>query len=466
MNFKKLFLFVFIFLFTTLLVTSQANASVPVSGWAWSSNIGWISFNSTNPTAGGGGSHSVTVSTTTASPNIGVFGGYAWSSNVGWLSFNNGNTAHPNATLDLNTGAVNGWARFCSGTINKDCVSADRTDGWEGWVELSGTNHTSPNGGGVKFGTTTASGGAASGYAWGSDVVGWVDFTGVFCPGCVAGTTTPQTTPTVNIYANNTSDFIEILSGSNVAISWNSTNASSCNITRTGSALTWATGTSSSQSSGFLTATTTFTATCIGTSGGEATDSVVVSVVPNINQPQVAECGTATGVYQSSATNFTGTFCSTTGSNPIPSNPTFPTIGSPTVWVCSGNGLTSSGECRASIGNIPGGNSGMWVDNDPSKTTTRIRVGRRALVNWELPTISGEYDSCDMAVTPNSSDWGAWDNKDMIGTDYSHNDATSTPIINTRGSYELSITCRKGNNNTAMIGPVRIIVTDPTIIEI
>ena len=62
---------------------SQTGGS-PVSylkGYGWSSNIGWISFSSTNES----------TATTTYGVNVasdGALSGYAWSDNIGWISFN------------------------------------------------------------------------------------------------------------------------------------------------------------------------------------------------------------------------------------------------------------------------------------------------------------------------------------------------------------------------------------------
>ena len=91
-------------------------------GWAWSSNIGWVSFNSDNAGAGGG-SYEVDVD------DAGNLRGYAWSSNIGWISFDRNETANPPsvgtpdigsgsgpiAKFDKNTGAVTGWARALAG---------------------------------------------------------------------------------------------------------------------------------------------------------------------------------------------------------------------------------------------------------------------------------------------------------------------------------------------------------------
>ncbi len=158
-------------------------------GWAWSSTIGWINLND------------VAVNQTT-----GDLTGYAWSSNIGWIKFGglsnfpSGGAPAEQANLNLDTGEIKGWARACAGTVGgetsttgADCSSmTSRTDGWDGWIELAGTYHTSlaksNDGGmfkswiakaqnairydGLKMDLNT---GYITGMAWGSNVVGWVN---------------------------------------------------------------------------------------------------------------------------------------------------------------------------------------------------------------------------------------------------------------------------------------------------
>ncbi len=130
-----------------------------ITGFAWSSTIGWIQFDT-------GVASPVTVTTAT-----GNWGGYAWSSNIGWVSFNAADTAYcgAQANVNISTGAVTGWGRALS-------AAGHEAEGWNGCLELSGTNHASPDAsgnGGVTMDTAT---GAFTGYAWGGEVVGWVQF--------------------------------------------------------------------------------------------------------------------------------------------------------------------------------------------------------------------------------------------------------------------------------------------------
>ena len=198
----------------------------PLTGWAWSSNVGWISFSSTDSGTGDGGvigtyspkAYGVYVSTTTSGGvTTGTFSGYAWSPNVGWISFNASDLdsspvclpggSNNAATANLTTGSVTGYARVLSGVGNSI---------WDGCIELSGNNHASPdlgnitiNGGqylkgGVTFQMHTVSTGVTQGlfggFGWDSGVLGWINFasglsgsTGVTCPGC--GTQPVNTVP-------------------------------------------------------------------------------------------------------------------------------------------------------------------------------------------------------------------------------------------------------------------------------
>ncbi|MCX5784001.1 MAG: PKD domain-containing protein [Elusimicrobia bacterium] len=171
--------FVFIFVFFPF-KEAMAGTSQNVSGWAWSENIGWISFNGTNCDSDCNGGL-CTSNGSAGCPagqynDYGVnidatkdFSGYAWSENIGWIKFNPTGPyprVSPNysAKLDV-TNKVTGWARACAGTENGDCTGATRSDGWDGWILLDGTEID-----------TVPSPQEFRKWAWGSDVVGWISF--------------------------------------------------------------------------------------------------------------------------------------------------------------------------------------------------------------------------------------------------------------------------------------------------
>lgn len=181
----------------------EASATDNLSGYAWSENIGWISFNCTDTGTCATSPYGVTVSAT------GALSGYAWSENIGWVSFNAGDVSGcPSGTcapsFDKISGNVTGWAKALSAG-----------GGWDGFISLSGINY------GV-----SVSGCAWGGWAWGSDVVGWVSFGGAN-GGTVTGTgnACKGNPPTLTFGANPTS----VYAGATSTLTWTVTGtADSC----------------------------------------------------------------------------------------------------------------------------------------------------------------------------------------------------------------------------------------------
>lgn len=132
-----------------------------VRGWAWSSTIGWISFNCADQGVCGSSNYAVRMNRDT-----GVFSGYGWSSNIGWVDFAPGG-AYPAAPVygvraDLASGTITGWARALA-----------YGDGWDGWIKI--TDAKIGQGGVIKN-----SAGTEGGWAWGGNVVGWLNFSNPF----------------------------------------------------------------------------------------------------------------------------------------------------------------------------------------------------------------------------------------------------------------------------------------------
>jgi hypothetical protein len=166
-------------LFVALVIYSyfslnRTNAQTTVSyfsGYAWggNNNVGWIDFSG------------VTLNQTT-----GALAGSAWSSTLGWLSFDRAVTGTP-PTEEAGAGLVAkksgssivGWGRFInackynlwdgtkcigSGAGDANGVNPPDTDGqyWDGWVKMHNV--------------TITTGGLVTGYAWGANNVGWIQF--------------------------------------------------------------------------------------------------------------------------------------------------------------------------------------------------------------------------------------------------------------------------------------------------
>lgn len=136
-----------------------------LSGWAWSSNIGWISFNSNN--TGSAIPYSVTID-----PETKVLSGYAWSSSLGWLRFGSGLDGPieggDNWPAKIDGDKLTGWARFCSVYVD-GCsgetkpINGSELGSWDGWLKMENVTYNRDLG---RF----------EGFSWGSLNVGWVNF--------------------------------------------------------------------------------------------------------------------------------------------------------------------------------------------------------------------------------------------------------------------------------------------------
>ena len=176
-----------------------------VSGFAWSPNMGWISFNSSDCDLNGDGKfgdvgapagcpplsvtfHDYGVNVET---NTGQFKGYAWSNNLGWIYFGPdanlsgfGNVTEASAPgdpknwakYDFKTEQVNGWAKALSLGDN-------------GWIKMTGT-WTS----GVKINPLTTE---FTGFAWNGNSdgssIGWISFNCKDMPKTCSGGSNPGT---------------------------------------------------------------------------------------------------------------------------------------------------------------------------------------------------------------------------------------------------------------------------------
>lgn len=338
-------------------VNAQTTAR-DLSGWAWSSNIGWVSFNSQN-TGAGGGSYKVQLEAD------GDLVGYAWSSNIGWIKFGNLTSIPQDGTnarvlSGTNVRNVVGWVRACGGTVNADCNSATRTDGWDGWINLADEEFHSTGiadgSGGVTYvvthdtesNTDTAT---LEGYAWGGDVVGWLKFsptTGVdtvVTPDgnsdtltfTVAGVTTSSETPRSAVIASNSN-------GEAVAsISWSSTGgyySCSAGLSTSGSTVTGWSGSKSSSGTGSATFTGVLNGgqrdlllTCLDSMDVATTRTVQVTVSP-YSAPTLSCVQPNHALQCSDTTNATFIYTSTT-ENPIPSGTPPQTI----MSSCPGSGI-------------------------------------------------------------------------------------------------------------------------------
>ncbi len=247
-------------------------ATANVTGWAWSSTVGWISLNCLT-----GSSTAASVCSSTVDygvnidPSSGNFSGHAWSSAIGWISFQSADvTAQcgPVARLDATTRKVTGWARMISGTV---------ASGADGCISMSGFG---PDYG--VFYNPAATPNNILGDAWGSTVIGWIRFYGIL-----------SSAPSVDLKINggdypSTAPLMMPSSGGAASLSWTSNNVSACTATASSGITDWS-GSKSPTGATFgvtvpANGTTspivrTYTISCTPIGGGTAvTDTVYVNV--------------------------------------------------------------------------------------------------------------------------------------------------------------------------------------------
>jgi len=158
-------------------LASYNSSSGELEGWAWSENIGWLSWNCATDSTCNPATEDYKVSI-----SEGNLSGWAWSDNLGWLSFDRNVTGDPPgapyqsdgaiARYDSGTRRFSGWARF---------TEAPEGD-WDGWVKLrcdgdecdGWTDENSSTGG-----LFVRDDNYLDGWIWGSDVVGWIGMMGV-----------------------------------------------------------------------------------------------------------------------------------------------------------------------------------------------------------------------------------------------------------------------------------------------
>lgn len=252
-----------IFLFALLpLSFLQAAESDRLKGFAWSPNIGWVSFNCSNTDYCSTVDYGVTIS----SDNT-TLSGYAWAPNIGWINF-------AGATFNSATGDISGTVSALAGIAE--------SDGWDGQIVL---RDNAP----IAYGVDVETDSEAAGYGWGGTVVGWLSFN---CENQSTCGVVDYQVLVEPFFFNFTasqglSEADKVPHNGSVTLSWTTVGASSC--TASGApASGWASppgkpaGEPSSASESILnmTADTTFTLTCQDSVGRTIARSLDIFVNP------------------------------------------------------------------------------------------------------------------------------------------------------------------------------------------
>lgn len=452
---------------------AQAGTGENLSGFAWSENIGWISFNSLDCDTDGDGftdvgpcggddtttiahDYGVNVDTSTkVAGGFGVFSGFAWSENIGWLSFNQSDITGicPDdatgagatvARVDWPTGKVSGWARAISGST---------TSGWDGCIKLSKDLLDGGPDYGVAIDINTVN---FSGHAWGSDVVGWIDFAptvdGEIIPNSVR-IGLPISSDAVTVTATvNGAPSASVVSGGLFTLRMNSANATSCMVVRSSVSDPLADDADASGASGLSVnytgawagpTTVTWTYTCTGP-GGTATDAATLQIGgptvsgPAVNiyaDPETITLGESSDIIwaSSGATSCTVTDGSTTISTALSgSQSVFPP--STTIYSidCDDGSVSVSDNVTVTV-------------TAPTPSVTIYPIGQTAIA-WTTENFTG-IPSCSSKDAPVSTSWMT---SDPTSGDYG-TQSISQPMENT--TY--TIICKNGleeaNGSTTII---------------
>lgn len=460
---------------------TSLNVAIPTGGklygWAWSSNIGWIGFNcgqgaptpspGVTPTGLPGGcsvsSYGVTIDPDGSEVN-GNMTGYAWSSEVGWLSFNKSDTASCGsqpAYVDLTTGKVVGWAKFILANTVTD-------DGWDGCLQLSDNtasaalHRDSPNVNGLHGVTLnlTTTPPKFNGFAWGGEVVGWVNFDvttpipgyppppggsngstpPVNCPGCGGGGSAPSLTcvngPAVKI--NSALSTGEV----NVTVPAGVLQASGPSPYQ----FRWASGANLSSPSW---------SSWMNASPGDATANPILSKI-NISYPSNGSQGPVSYILQWQVKR-TGDSDASVANTFTCGNVTVPPAQLPEIPLHIGKSAADANAYSAS---------------NP-KNQFRARQGTPFALTWDIPereTGYGEEGLCFSEILdPNGKKYTHWDSELDRDTIFFNKFKEGLSTVGVpRGQYTFRVICARSDdpNNEVSSDYVNLIVGDTSVIEI
>ena len=153
-----------------------------ITGYAWSDTVGWISLNCLNEGSCESVAYGLQWHFHSNAGEYRLIKGYAWSEHVGWLSAESDDLVgcpgggDCKAYISNVTGKTRGWLRAIA---HED----PQAGGWDGWVSLNGSTYQPMYSGPLNIevdGTT----GTLSGWAWASDVMGWINFGALISPTC------------------------------------------------------------------------------------------------------------------------------------------------------------------------------------------------------------------------------------------------------------------------------------------
>jgi len=336
-----------------------------------------------------------------------------------------------NAQINLANGAVTGFARACGGTVDSDdnatapvnpghCTSmTSRPDGWDGWIELSGANHQSPDPGnssgpsmaGVWLNTKT---GLFSGYAWGGLNVGWTSFS-----------------PAIGFASGNPGNPIAQV----VQVA----------------------------------------CTSIGGCGGSGSNFANTCIFSTITRP---DSTVSSVTFNSSVSGGTAPYAYLWSDASTTRSVTYTTPGTYNVSAVatdstSPNPVTAKAVCPSVTVTAPSSSLSLKIGNSAStanSTSLQVRQGSTFGLKWdnELPLDPMTGYQCTRSVTPSDvSAWDAiWTNAlvNVSGVGMTINPLQTTGVA--KGTYNLTITCTNAVDQTHVSKAVQLQIISPSETEI
>jgi hypothetical protein len=401
-----------------------------------------------------------------------------------------------------------------STTSGGSSSSNSSNSGWDGWIELSGTSHASGaivgsgNNCNTNVGDTSGqcgvtyvpSSGNLVGYAWGSNVVGWLSFNGVN----VGPITQPTNTISLTCSGNPSSlsspgqvVFTTTASGGTAPYYWNNSSTSGTNSTSTtvsnytganGSAPTFTVHDSSpTPLTSSISSCSIPVTTCPGGNCGGNTITASCSVSPT-TLPVGGGTVTITLSNIQESGGYSGPFNYTWGGSPgainsghTASYTTTVTSGSlyPTVSITDPNGNSLNNYSCGSVTVAGGGPSipELWpgspakqlnydFSNNPT-LTTHAHPGDSVQVSYKWSNINSKNDC---VATGGNTLNPKWDNTYDLTTNSPSGSGSQTFTGLNLGIYTLGYTCKdtsdKNNTITTYSNPVEIDVTPSTVQEL
>ena len=340
-----------------------AGAAHNVSGFAWSDTIGWISFNCTDTSSCGTADYGVAID-----EQGGIMSGYAWSPHIGWISFNESELSgcpSGQCRAKLSGNALQGWAKALA-------ANQAENGGWDGFISLKGS----------QYGVTRAEN-ALGGFAWGSDVLGWIDFSG----GAYSGVSVGYGPVSALLQASPT----QVAQGGSATLSWTSTNATSCSGTGFATG-----GTTNGSTSVSPSVKTTYTLTCenpltansdqetILVYDVECSDGIDNDADTKTDYPADTGCTSASGDNENSATLVNASI-SASRTSVLTGNTVVITWNASSVSSCTVSGTN---------GNSWNGTSGVETSSPITETTTYT------LACLDLEDVPAPAESVTINITP------------------------------------------------------------------